>query len=120
MNVKDPELVIVRGINSDWMDENFTRLKIFFGGSWRATPKEDAYYVGLYLESPKSVITHIGIVDNIERLKNMAIFNLKAIIRLKEPIDRGHAIRAHENWELSDFGLTKTQMERIREQLNVI
>lgn len=76
--------------------------------------------MGLYLEAPISAITHIGIVERIERYDNGADFYLKAIIKLKIKIDLGHPIRKHENWDLSAFGLTRAQMEDIRKKLNTI
>lgn len=120
MNVKNPELVIVRGINANWFEKNFSEFWIGFGGSPQATPKEDAYYVGLYLEAPVSAITHIGIVDNIDRYAGGADFYLKALIKLKNPIKPDHAIRKHENWKLSDFRLTSQQMQNFMSQLNSI
>lgn len=120
MNVKNPDLVIVRGINSDWFKENFSQLWVGFGGTPQATPKEDAYYVGLYLEAPTSAITHIGIVERIERSKDIANFYLKGIIKLKSPIKPGHAIRKHENWSLKDFNLNKIEIENLRQQINII
>lgn len=120
MNVTNPDLVIVRGINSDWLSENFSQLWVGFGGTPQATPKEDAYYVGLYMEAPTSAITHFGIVDDIERNENSADFYLKAIIKLKNPVNPGHAIRKHENWTLSQLGLNQKQMDSIRNQLSVL
>lgn len=120
MNVTNPELVLVRGINSEWFNENFGQLWVGFGGAPQAIPKEDAYYVGLYLEAPTSAITHIGIVDRIEPYDGGVDYYLKALIKLKSPINPGHAIRKHENWKLSDFGLTVTQMDDIRTKLGVI
>lgn len=120
MNVTNPELVLVRGINSEWFKENFSQLWIGFGGAPQAVPKEDAYYVGLYMEAPISAITHIGIVDRIEKYDNGADYYLKSIIKLNNPIDPGHAIRKHENWKLSDLGLTVSQMDNIRLQINNI
>lgn len=120
MNVTNPDLVIVRGINSDWLSENFSQLWVGFGGTPQATPKEDAYYVGLYMEAPTSAITHIGIVDDIERNENSADFYLKAIIKLKNPVNPGHAIRKHENWTLSQLRLNQNQMDSIRNQLSVL
>ena len=116
MKVKNPDLVVVRGINSEWFEENFSRLWIGFGGSTpQAIPKEDAYYVGLYMEAPASAITHIGIVDYIERDKDGADFYLKAIIKLKNPVNPGHAIRKHENWTLDRLELDRKEMETIRD-----
>ncbi len=120
MNVKDPNLVLVRGINEDWFKENFSNMWVGFGGSPQAIPKEDSYYVGLYLHSPISAITHIGIVERIERWNEGADFFLKALIKLNESVDPGHAIRKHENWTLGRLGLTLTRMENIRQQLNLI
>ncbi len=120
MNVLSPDLVIVRGINSEWFKENFSQLWIGFGGSPQAIPKEDANYVGLYMEAPISAISHIGIVDRIERYDNGADFYLKCIIKLNNPVDPGHAIRKHENWKLSQLGLTESQMSSIRNQINNI
>jgi hypothetical protein len=120
MNVTNPELVIVRGINSEWFKENFSKFWIGFAGLPQAIPKEDAYYVGLYLEAPTSAITHIGIVERIDRYDGGADFYLKALIKLKDPVNPGHAIRKHENWTLSQLGLTKIQMDNLRNQLALI
>lgn len=117
MKVKNKELVIVRGINSEWFKENFSQLWIGFGGSPQAVPKEDAFYVGLYLEAPVSAISHIGIVNNIDRYENGADFYLKSIIKLSNPVNPGHAIRKHENWSLKDLGLDSTEMEKIRNDI---
>lgn len=120
MNVRNPDLVLVRGINSEFFKENFSQLWIGFGGSPQATPKEDAYYVGLYMESPISAITHIGVVERIDRYENGADFYLKAIIKLNNTINPGHAIRKHENWSLSQFNLTQSQMNTIRSLINQV
>lgn len=120
MNVTNPYLVLVRGINSNWFKENFSQLWIGFGGTPQATPKEDAFYVGLYMGAPISAITHIGIVESIDRYTNGADFYLKAIIKLQTPINPGHAIRKHENWSLSQLGLGVIQMDLMRNQLITI
>lgn len=114
MNVTDPDLVIVRGINDDFFKENFESLCIGFGGSPQAVPVEDAYYVGLYLGAPTSSISHIGIVSEIDRYEGGADFYLKAIIKLDKPIETDHPIRKHEYWHLSDFKLDKALMEILR------
>lgn len=114
MNVKNEELVIVRGINSEWFTENFSQLWIGFGGAPQAVPKDDAYYVGLYLGSPISAISHIGIVESIDRYDNIADFYLKGIIKLKKPVDPGHPIRKHENWTLTELGLSPIHMKMLR------
>lgn len=120
MNVNNPDLVIVRGINSDFFEKNFSEFRIGFGGSLQATPKEDAFYVGLYIGAPVSSITHIGIVERIDRHKVGVDFYLKTIIKLQNPIVPNHTIRKHENWELSQFGFSRIQMENFRLLLNNI
>lgn len=117
MNVQNPDLVIVRGINSDWSAENFSKLWVGFSGPPPAIPKEDAYYVGFYLEKPISEITHLGIVERIDRYSGGADFYLKAIIKLKNPVDPGHPIRKHENWTLNQLGLTSAQMSTLHNWL---
>lgn len=119
MNVKDENLVIVRGINSDWKSENFLKMWVGFSGPPQAIPKDDAYYVGLYLEKPESAITHIGIVSDIKREDDETIFHMKALIKLKNKISTsdGHAIRKHENWKLSDFGLDAIELRELRNSI---
>lgn len=116
MNVTNPDLVIVRGINSDWVKENFSQLCIGFGGSPQAIPAKDAYYVGLYLEAPISAISHIGIVESIDRYDGGADFYLKSIIKLSNPVKTNdlHPIRKHENWSLSGLNLSRKEMEILR------
>lgn len=120
MNVTNPELVLVRGINTEWFKETFSKFWIGFGGSPQAIPKEDAYYVGLYLEAPISAITHIGIVERIEPYDGGVDYYLNALIKLEKPINPGHAIRKHENWKLSDFDLNQAQLNNLRLQLRAI
>ena len=115
MNVKEKDLVIVRGINDEFFKANFSNLCISFGGDPKAIPAQDAYYVGLYLGAPVSAITHIGIVSEIDRYEEGADFYLKSIIRLNKAMDPGHAIRKHEYWHLSDFGLDESLIETLRE-----
>lgn len=122
MNVKDENLVIVRGVNSDWIQQNFLNMWIGFGGSPQAIPKDDAFYVGLYLEAPISAVSHIGIVDRIERNGNDVDFYLKALIKLTIPVKTadGHAIRKHENWKLTDFRLNVEEMNILRNSIRKI
>lgn len=110
MNVLDNELVIVRGINNEWIKNNFTEMWVGFGGSPNAIPKDDANYVGFYVGAPISKITHIGIVDSIDRYDEGADFYLKAIIKLENPVQTDHPIRKHEYWHLKDFGLNKIEL----------
>ena len=117
MKVEDEELVIVRGINAEWREVNFSELWIGFGSP---PPKKDAYYVGLYLAAPKSAITHVGIVDNIKRRSDYADFYLKSMIKLKEPVLSSHPVRKHEYRKLSDLGLIASKMKAIRKDLNLL
>ncbi len=120
MNVKNKNLVIVRGINDDWFAENFSKLVIYYGGVPQAVPVEDAFYVGLYLEAPVSKISHIGIVESIERGKDWANFKLKCIIKLDNPINPGHPIRKHENWTLKRLKLDPIEVDKLRIQISNI
>ena len=115
MNVTNPDLVIVRGINDAWLKENLSQMWIGFGGLPSAIPKEDAYFVGLYLSAPISAIKYIGIVSKIDRQAHSADFYLKALIELPQKILPGKAIRKHQNWNLNSFGLSKSQMDLLRQ-----
>lgn len=126
MNVKKENLdmVIVRGINSDWFEDNFKEMEVYFGGNNIAVPTNDAYYIGFYLEKPISAITHIGIVKDITRTidnqgNKSAIAYLSAIIKLPQsiPTHDAHAIRKHEYWILSDFKLSTDDMTNLRQSI---
>jgi len=110
MKITEPDLVIVRGINQDWISENFTEMRIGFGGSPIGVPKKDARFIGLYLGAPVSKVTHIGIVNRIDRYEGGADFYLKALIKLDNPINTIHQIRKHEYWKLSDFGISSIEL----------
>lgn len=107
----DKQRVIVRGINSDWFSENFIDMKVYFGGDPRGVPAQDADFIGFYLEAPASAITHLGIVDYVEKVENKdgkgKLYHLKAIVRLANPIktEDAHAIRKHEYWTLEKLGV---------------
>lgn len=120
MDVKNKELIIVRGINANWFNKNYSNFYIAFGGNPQAVPKNDAYYVGLYLNAPISAITHLGIVENIHRFDGNAEFYLKAIIKLKKAIKPKHAIRKHENWSLEKLGIDASQIEKLVKQLDTV
>lgn len=104
--------VIVRGMKKKWFMDHFKEMAVYFGGDARGIPKRDADYIGFYLEAPVSAITHIGIVETIKRDVGGATFNLKAIIKLDEPVKTsdGHAIRKHEYWTLDDLGIKKIEL----------
>ena len=112
MNVTNHKLVLVRGINTEWFKENISQLWIGFGGSPQAIPKDVAYYVGLYLELPVSRITHIRIVDYIEKYDTGVDYYLNAIVKLKVLVDPGHVIGKHENWTLTRLRLNQIQIEK--------
>jgi hypothetical protein len=106
MNNKEENSVIVRGINKDWFVNNFKDMEIHFEGDYRAIPAYNADFIGFYLESPISAITHIGIVNEIKREPNSATFYLKAIIKLDSAIPvADHAIRKQEYWTLKELGI---------------
>lgn len=99
--------VIVRGMTKKWFSDHFISMEVYFGGNPKAVPTEDSKFVGFYLEAPVSAITHIGIVDRVERTKDHATFYLKAIIKLDEPVKTkdSHAIRKQEYWTLEELGI---------------
>jgi hypothetical protein len=106
----ESDLVIVRGINSDYFQDNFIDMVVYFGGAAVGVPAQDAKYIGFYVEAPYSAITHIGIVDKIENTKDGGKnFYLKGIIKLDKPVPTsdGHAIRKHEYWTLKDLGINR-------------
>lgn len=119
MNVKNDKLVIVRGINDEWIDKNFTNLAIYFGSSKQSIPIDDAYYIGLYLGTPISAISHIGFVSKIVRDSSGATFHLRSIVKLPTPI-KSHPIRKHEKWTLDKLKLDYKVITTIRQNLNSI
>ncbi len=99
-------VVIVRGMTQEWFMHHFKDMEVYFGGDPRGVPAKDADYIGFYLEAPDSAITHIGLVENIERDPKGATFYLKAIIKLDNPITvSDHAIRKQEYWSLDSLGI---------------
>ncbi|MGN6400480.1 MAG: hypothetical protein ACTHMD_08505 [Flavisolibacter sp.] len=115
MQINNPDLVIVRGINDTWFKENLSKMWIGFGGDPKGIPKEDAYFVGLYLQAPVSAIKYIGVVSEIDRYSRGADFYLKALIELPEPIQPGHAIRKQEYWNIKEFGLDENRIALLRQ-----
>ena len=101
------KMVIVRGMKQEWFMDHFKDMVVYFGGDPRGVPVQDADYIGFYLEAPVSAITHIGIVEKIDRGDNSADFYLKAVIKLDQPIKTvdGHAIRKQEYWTLEELGI---------------
>ena len=103
------DTVIVRGMTKEWFIDHFKDMAVYFGGDPKGVPAKDAKYIGFYLEAPDSAITHIGIVDSIQRKDGEATFNLKAVIKLDEPfkVKDKHAIRKHEYWTLEKLGISQ-------------
>jgi len=103
---KKKNAVIVRGMTHEWFIDHFKDMVVYFGGDPRAVPAYDADYVGFYLEAPDSAITHIGLVQSIDRTSEGATFHLKAVIALDHPVAvEDHAIRKQEYWTLKDLGI---------------
>ena len=102
-------IVIVRGMTEKWFMDHFVSMDVYFGGDPKAIPAKDADFVGFYLEAPVSAITHVGIVENIERANDAATFHLKAIIKLDTPVkpSDGHGIRKQEYWTLEQLGISQ-------------
>lgn len=99
--------VIVRGMKSNWFLEHFKNMAVYFGGDPKGIPAYDSDYVGFYLEAPDSAITHIGVVESIDRSNSAeVIFKLKAVIKLDDPIKvQDHAIRKQEYWTFKELGI---------------
>ena len=108
MTNKRKQTAIVRGMTKDWFDDHFRDMKVYFGGKY-AVPVDDSDYIGFYLEAPDSAITHVGIVEHIDRPpEGGATFHLKAIIKLDAPVRvEGHAIRKQEYWDIEKLGINK-------------
>ena len=99
--------VIVRGMKEEWFLDHFKEMAVYFGGDPRGIPAKDADFIGFYLEAPVSAITHIGVVESIERTSGSATFKLKAIVKLDAPVKTvdSHAIRKQEYWSLESLGI---------------
>jgi hypothetical protein len=107
MAEKRPQVAIVRGMTTEWFLTHFKDMKVPFGGKY-AIPASDSDYIGFYLEAPISAITHIGVVESIDRQPEETTFYLKAVIKLDEPVKvEDHAIRKQEYWTLEELGIRK-------------
>lgn len=98
--------VIVRGMTAEWFADHFQDMKVYFGGL-RAVPQYNTDFIGFYLEAPTSAITHIGVVDFVERQTEGATFHLRAVIKLKNPVPVDHGIRKQEYWSFKELGIEK-------------
>lgn len=111
MAEKRPNTVIVRGMKHEWFLDHFKDMEVYFGGDPRGVPAYDADYIGFYLEAPDSAITHIGLVESVERTKHGATFYLKAVISLDHPVAvEDHAIRKQEYWTLKQLGIDRISL----------
>jgi len=109
MAEKKDNTVIVRGMTSEWFMDHFKDMKVYFGGKY-AVPKYDADFIGFYLGAPDSAITHVGIVESIDRESDPGevTFHLKAIVKLDQPVlVEDHAIRKQEYWNFDQLGISK-------------
>lgn len=98
--------VIVRGMTATWFADHFQDMKVYFSGL-RAVPQYDSDFIGFYLEAPTSAITHIGVVDSIDRQPTETTFHLRAVIKLERPVPVDHGIRKQEYWTFKDLGIEK-------------
>jgi hypothetical protein len=98
--------VIVRGMTEEWFLDHFKDMKVYFSGG-RAVPRYDTDFIGFYIEAPASAITHLGVVEAVERQSDSATFVLKAILKLDKPVEVAHAVRKQEYWSLRELGITK-------------
>ena len=106
------EEVIIRGVTHDFWDHHFKEMVVWFGGQPSAPPhgkpKEDAHFIAFYLGAPDSAITHIGIVDRIERNESLAesdTFHLSCVIKLNPPVSWTHQVRNFEYTTLERLGI---------------
>lgn len=117
----ESEMVIVRGVKKEWFEENIVDMRVLFGGQEpRAIPNvlkegKEVHLVGLYLEAPRSAITHIGIIESIEDTSKPDwpeyACHLKALIRLAEPVNTEHPIRCFEYKTLGELGIKRLNLE---------
>jgi len=111
MNVKNPNLVIIRSIHPTKFPDHFSLMWIDFDCDYFSqTIPVDVNYVGFYSESHDSMITHIGIVNEIEPYDNGKDYFLKAIVKLENPLEIDHPIKGYEYRELSNFNLTELEL----------
>jgi len=97
-------------MKKEWFMDHFKEMAVYFGGDPKAVPARDANYIGFYLEAPESAITHIGVVESIERTEQGATFYLKAIIKLDKPVTTDHGIRKQEYWTLASLGVKQVAL----------
>lgn len=106
---REKRQVIVRGMTAQWFGDHFQDMKVYFGGL-RAVPQYDSDFIGFYLEAPVSAITHVGVVESIDRQPGEATFHLRAVIKLEKPIPVDHGIRKQEYWTFSELGIEKVAL----------
>lgn len=104
--------VLLRGMRKDFFVDHFQNMVIYFNKD--RLPQYDSDFIGFYKGAPDSAVTHIGIVEKIERPANDdAIFYLKAIIKLDDPVsfkqEDGslHGVSGHEYKSFEELGIRK-------------
>lgn len=97
----DDELVVVRGINDEFLKENFADFNVYFGGeSPQTIPADKARFLGFYLADSDRCVSHIGIVNGVN--SERTVWKISAILKLLHPIP-SHPIRKHECWKIDAF-----------------
>jgi len=97
----DDELVIVRGINDEFIKDNLVFFDVYFGGTPQAIPSNGARFIGFYIANSEQTVSHVGIVDRIN--EDRTTWHLSAIFELKHPVHVDHALRKHECWRIDNF-----------------
>ena len=98
----DDEIVIVRGINNEFLKENLANFDIYFGGETPQTiPAVATRFLGFYLANSDRCVSHIGIVSDVNAERTE--WRISAILKLLHPISVDHLIRKHECWRIDNF-----------------
>lgn len=103
--------VIIRGVTHKFWNDHFKEMVVWFGGQPSAPPhgkpSEDASFIAFYLEAPDSAITHIGIVDRIQRnpVNEADEFHLSCIYKMDPPVQWHHPVQNFEYTTLEQLGI---------------
>jgi len=117
------DTVIVRSITHDEWQGHLSSLEVYFGGRTQAAsakPARNAKYVAFYRGAPGSAITHLGLVDRIERSADLLksdVFHLKCLIKLDPPIPCGHPIGNFLYTTLEELGISRVRLTLKRERV---
>ena len=110
------DTVIVRGVRHEEWHMHVARMQVYFGGRTQAPsakPTRDARYIVFYQGAPESAITHLGIVNRIERhvdVLNSDVFHLASLIALDPPIPCGHPISNFLYTTLDELGISRVRL----------